>query len=72
MSKRDDIAICDHTPCGAPADYVCECDRCAREDDLTEKYHACNAHKTDVKHIHFRVRGRSVEFVPLPPREPTE
>lgn len=48
-------ARCD--ACAGEARFTCICQRCDREPDVGEKYHACAEHRGDVSNKHGLVRG---------------
>lgn len=57
---------CDADQCPATAVYRCECNRCKREPDARERFHACGAHLEEVGERHNQVRGYRATFVSVP------
>jgi hypothetical protein len=42
--------------CQGPAEFSCNCVRCLREPEESERYHACTNHQNEVADRHARVR----------------
>jgi hypothetical protein len=55
MSLSEEKPTCDE--CSAPAVFACACDRCKIETPMTEQYHACAEHRSQVEAKHALVRG---------------
>jgi hypothetical protein len=56
---------CDGDPlgCTAPLTFECNCGRCARESDPSEKFRCCIAHKAHADMRHVAVRERPAFWV---------
>lgn len=50
---------CDHPGCAIDPGYVCNCPRCRREPEESERFHACVAHirSSEIAEKHLRVYG---------------
>jgi hypothetical protein len=55
MSLSEEKPTCDE--CSAPAVFACACDRCKIETPMTEQYHTCAEHRSQVEAKHALVRG---------------
>ena len=69
MSQSDEDPTCDE--CGASATLMCGCERCKIETPMTEQYHACSEHRSQVEKKHALVRGlaRKVVWFPVAIRD---
>jgi hypothetical protein len=53
---------CDDWKCVAPDLIECQCSRCARETEDTERYFTCEEHQDAVTQRHLKVRGRPAQW----------